>query len=218
MEPRSLDRYLEPPPRLIAAAEALPHLGGLALAVYQGELPDEIEIHPVEPLNDAFDDAMAQEILKRALGMQKVRERLGRGRVTLIGVSRRGETAKGERLTYLVVAYDYTANMAVEISLDEQGELLSVSDEHYQPPPIQSEIDRAIELARADDRLAAKLAGLVAMAIPFSGINNEFANRRVLEILFGCRTERLPKYRAWVDLGTENVLHAGETCECCDQA
>ncbi|MEO8004704.1 MAG: hypothetical protein ABI771_07350 [Betaproteobacteria bacterium] len=218
MEHGTFDRYIEPPPRLIAAAEALPHLGGLKLAAYGGALPDEIEAHPVKTLDDAFDEAKAQEMSKRAFGMQKVRDRLGRGRVTPIGVSRRGELAKGERRTYLVVAYDYTANVAVEISLDEQGELLGISDQHYQPPPIQSEIDRAIELARAHDRLATKLDGLVAMAIPFSGANNEWVNRRVIEVLFGCRTERLPKYRAWVDLGTESVLHAGESCECCGQS
>jgi hypothetical protein len=107
--------------------------------------------------------------------------------------------------------------MAVEISLDEHGELLGISEERYQPPPVQSEIDRAIELARTHDRLANKVDGLVAMAIPFSGVDNEWVDRRVLEVLFGCRTNRLPKYRAWVDLGTESVLHAGETCECCNQ-
>jgi hypothetical protein len=134
-----------------------------------------------------------------------------------IGISQRGEVAKGEQRTYLVVAYDYSANVAVEIGLDEHGELRGISDEHYQPPPIQSEIDRAIALARLDRRLATKSEGLVGMAIPFSGADNEFANRRVLEVLFGCRTDRLPKYRAWVDLGTESVLYAGETCECCDR-
>lgn len=217
MERRAFDQYLEPPPRLVAAAEALPHLGGLALAPYQGALPDEIELHRVEPLKDAFDEATAQELLKRALSMQPVRDRLSRGRHIPIGVSRRGETAKGERRTYVAVAYDYNANVAVEISLDEQGELIGITDEQYQPPPIQSEIDRAIDLARVDDRLASKVGGLVAMAIPFSGFDNEFANRRVLEVLFGCRTDRLPKYRAWVELGTESVLHAGETCACCEQ-
>lgn len=217
MEHVSFDRYLEPPPRLVPAAEALPHLGGLTLAAYRGALPEEIEPHPVSLLNDAFDEVTAQEMLKRALGMQKVRDRLGRGRVMPIGVSRRGEVGKGERRTYLVVVYDYTANMTVEINLDEHCELLGISDERYQPPPVQSEIDRAIELARTHDRLATKVGGLVAMAIPFSGVNNEWANRRVVEVLFGCRTDRLPKYRAWVDLGAESVLHAGETCECCNQ-
>lgn len=218
MEHASLNRYIEPPPHLIPAVETLPHLGGLALAAYQGVLPDEIEPHPVSPLKDAFDEATAQEMLNRAFGMQKIRDRLGRNRVTPIGVSCRGETAKGEHRTYLVVAYDYTANVAVEISLDEHGELLGISDERYQPPPVQSELDRAIELARTHDRLSTKVNDLVAMAIPFSGVNNEWANRRVIEVLFGCRTERLPKYRAWVDLGTESVLHAGETRECCDHA
>lgn len=217
MEHESLNHYLEPPPRFFPAAEALPHLGGLALAAFRGELPDETELHPVERLKDAFDEATAQEMLKHALGIQKVRDRLNRGRTMPIGTSRRGETAKGEPYTYLVVVYDYTANMAVEISLDEHGELLEISDELYQPPPVQSEIDRAIDLARADNRLATRVDGLVATAIPFSGVNNELANQRVLEVLFGCRTDRLPKCRAWVDLGTEGVLHAGETCECSSQ-
>jgi hypothetical protein len=218
MEGRSFERYLEPPPRLVPAVEALPHLGGLALAPYRGVLPDEIELHTAVPLIDAFDDTTAEEMLKRALGMPKVRERLARGRVAPIGVSRRGEQAKDERRTYLVVAYDYTANVAVEISLDEHGELLGIREERYQPPVTQLEIKRAIELARQDDRIASNLAGLAAMAIPFSGADDELANRRVLEILFGCRSDRLPKYRAWVDLGTESVLHAGGTCECCDTA
>jgi hypothetical protein len=217
MESGVFSRYLEPPPRLVAAAEALPHLGGLVLAPYRGELPDEIELHPVEPLKDAFDDASARELLKRALGMPKVRERLARGRIMPIGVGRRGEPAKGESRTYLAVVYDYSSDTTVEISLDEHGELLEMRDERYQPPPTTVEIQRAIELARVDERLAAKVQGLVGMAIPFSGINNEFANRRVLEVLFGCAAERLPKYRAWVDLGTESVIHAGGTCECCDQ-
>jgi hypothetical protein len=216
MERGSFDRYFEPPPRLVATAEALPHLGGLALAPYQGELPDETELHVVERLPNAFDDGARQEMLKRALGVPKVRERLSRGRCLPIGISRRGEEEKGERRTYLVVAYDYTNDVTVEVTLDEHGELLDVADEHYQPPPIESEIERAIDLARADARLSARVEGLVASAIPFSGPDNEFANRRVLEVLFGCRTERLPRYRAWVDLGRETVLHTG-TGDCCGQ-
>lgn len=217
MNTANFDKYLEPPPRLYPSAEALPHLGGLALARYTGELPDEVELHPIEALSDEFTDAIAHEMMQRALGVPEVKARLGRGRVVLIGVSRLGEIAKDERRTYLVVAYDYTSNTAVEIRLDEHGAFIGLSDEHVQPPPIQSEIDRAIELARSDDRLAERVAHLVGMAIPFAGPDNEFAARRVLEVLFGCRSERLPRFRAWVDLGTETVLHAGEGCECCHQ-
>jgi hypothetical protein len=76
----------------------------------------------VTALTDAFDDQASQEMLKRALALPKVRDRLGRGRIMPIGVSRRGEVGKGERRTYLAVVYDYIANTAVEIRLDEQGD------------------------------------------------------------------------------------------------
>jgi len=111
MENTAFSRYFSPPPRLAASAEALPHLGGLALARYTGELPDETELHPVETLRDAFTDARAHELLKQALGLPEVRARLARGRVEPIGIARRGEAAKKERVTHLVVAYDYTANV-----------------------------------------------------------------------------------------------------------
>jgi hypothetical protein len=218
LESGPFDRYIEPPPRLVATAEPLPHLGGLALVPHRGELPDEMEIHPVERLADAFEDGRAQEILKNALGMPKVRDRLGRSRWVPIGVSQRGETAKGEARTYLVVAYDYAADVAVEITIDERGDLLGTADERYQPPPTQAEIERAIELARLDERLIAKISGLVAMAIPFApDADVELANHRIIEVLFGCRAERLPRHRAWVDLSTERVLHAGGTSDCCGQ-
>ena len=217
MDRVSFEKYLEPPPRWLAPAEALPHLGGLALAPYRGALPDEIEPHQVTPLEGAFDQAHSEQILKRTLDLSKVRDRFARGRVKVIGVSRRGEVEKGEPRTYLVVAYDYLANLAIEVTVNEQGEPLQIAEERYQPPLIESEIDRAVELARTHDRLQRRVEGLVPMAIPYSGPNDEFAGRRVVEVLFGCRSERLPKYRAWVDLGADQVLFAGESCPCCHQ-
>ena len=214
MDRTAIERYVEPPPRLAASAEALPHVGGLALAPYHGELPDEIELHPVEALRDAFDAAASSELLKRTLSLQKVRERLGRCRHIAIGASRRGEIAKGEARSFLVVAYDYSANVAVEIGLDANGELTSIADAQYQPALVQAEVQRAIDIARTDDRVAKHVAGMVGMAIPFEGVAGEWADRRVVEVLFGCRSERLPSMRAWVDLATESVLHAGEGCEC----
>jgi hypothetical protein len=216
MERALFDRYLEPPPCVTPADEALPHLGGLELAIYHGALPDEIEPHVASPLDDAFDDVTAQEMLKCALSQPKVCDRLANARVIPIGASRRGETAKGERRSYLAVAYDYSANVAVEITLDEQGHLLGFRDARYQPLPVQTEVDHAIELARRDERLAGKVVGLAAATIPIAGPNNEFADRRVLEVVFGCRSRRLPKYRAWVDLVTNCVRSIGEVDECCN--
>lgn len=217
MDRVELERYMEPPPRWGDATEALPHLGGLALAPYRGELPDEIELHSVEVHPDAVDDAAAQSLLKRALAHAKVRERLGRGRHIPIGVSRRVEKGLREgAISHLAVVYDYSANVAVEIAMDAHGEVTGVVDASYQPALVESEVSRAIEIARSDDRLPAHTLGsLVGMVIPFEGPSGEWAGRRVVEVLFGCRSERLPRFRAWVDLSTETVLHAGDSCECC---
>jgi porphobilinogen deaminase len=65
--------------------------------------------HAVERLPNALDDTARQDLLKRTLGTQKVGERLNRGCSLPLGISSRGEEAKGERHTYLVVAYDYSA-------------------------------------------------------------------------------------------------------------
>jgi hypothetical protein len=215
MDRTSIERYIEPPPRLAASAEALPHLGGLALVPFNGELPDEIELHPVEALREAFDVAASSELLKRTLAHAKVRDRLSRCRHIVIGASRRGETDKGEARSFLVVAYDYNANVSVEISLDANGEVTGIADVQYQPALVEAEVTRAIEIARADSRIADHIGGMVGMAIPFEGANGEWAQRRVVEVLFGCRSERLPRLRAWVDLATETVLHAGDSCDCC---
>ena len=214
MDRTPIERYIEPPPRLAASAEALPHLGGLALAPRHGELPDEIELHPVEALRDAFDAEASNAVLQRSLAFPKVRERLGRCRHVVIGVSRRDDKDAGKARSFLLVAYDYSANVAIEVSLDGKGELTGIADAGYQPALVQVEVERAIEIARSDDRVANRIGGMIGMAIPYEGANGEWASRRVVEVLFGCRSERLPRLRAWVDLATESVLHAGDGCEC----
>ena len=216
MNEKSLDQYIGPPPRLVAAAEALPYFGGLALAPFDGAVAEEIAPHFAEPVADAFDDAAVRKMIDHAVELPNVRARFAR-RVVIIGVSRRGEPAKGERYTHVLVGYDYEASVAIEVTLDERGKLLGMDERQYQPPPIQQEVERAAELARNDARLSQRLIGLEASAIPFAGTRNELASRRVLEVMFGCRGERLPRYRAVVDLGAELVLEAGETGACCGQ-
>jgi hypothetical protein len=216
MNEKALDQYIGPPPRVMAAAEALPYFGGLALAPFNGEVADEIAPHFAEPAENAFDDAAARKMLDHAIELPNVRARFAR-RVVIIGVSRRGEPTKGERYTHVVVGYDYEASLAVEVTLDERGKLLGIEEHQYQPPPIQQEIDRALELARSDARISERVSGLQASAIPFAGARNELASRRVLDVMFVCRSDRLPRYRAVVDLGAELVLEAGETGACCEQ-
>src|SRR5688500_5006668 len=146
MERTALDRYIEPPPRLCDSIEALPHLGGLALMPYRGELPDEVEQHAVEALRDDFDQAAARELLKRVLALSKVRDRLQGCRHVVTGIVRRGDGGKDQRRTYLAVAYDYNANVAIEITLDSDCNLASIVETHYQPPLVEVEVERAIDL------------------------------------------------------------------------
>lgn len=147
-----------------------------------------------------------------------MRKRLGAARSHPIGVSRIGEPTKGEARQYLVVVYDYIANRAVEVTVDEgTGEISGITESRTQPVATQAELERAVTLARSDTRLG-DLEDLEALTIQVEpdelGLAEE--NHRVVEVLFACRGERLPRFRAWVDLSTEQVVKAGQVEHCCD--
>lgn len=218
MQERADETYLLPPPRLVPSAELPPHLGGLELFPYSGELPDEIE--PFEasaPADDVLSADRARSIADRLQKHEVFRKRLAHTRWSLIGAAQRGERSKGEPIRHVLVAYDYTSDVAVEFTVDEGSErAVEVSEAAYQPPITQSEIDRAFELARADRRLAeVDIDDLLPMSIPLdSDVTGERANHRMLEVLFGCQGERLPRFRAVVDLSAEQVVSAGSTERC----
>jgi hypothetical protein len=215
------EMYLLPPPRLVAPAELPPHLGGLRLAPYTGELPEEIEPFDPDPLEDSFTPELADVIIERALANDAVHKRLAEIRWQRIGASRIGERAKGETVQYLVVVYDYGSNLAVEITIDaESGRVVDISESRSQPVIVAAEIDRAVELARADSRLRdIDLTQLESMTIQVAPeeLPEAGQNHRIVEVLFGCRGDRLPRHRAWVDLSTEQVLRAGAPGHCCDE-
>ena len=218
MQERNTETYLLPPPRLMPSAELPPHLGGLELAPYTGELPDEIEPFTASaPADDVLSLDRARSIADRLEKHEALKKRLAHTRWALIGAAQRGERSKGEPIRHLLVAYDYTNDVAVEFSVDEGGEQqVEVSEAIYQPPPTQSEIERAFELAMGDRRLAeADFDNLIRMSIPLdSDVTGERANHRMVEVLFGCPGERAPRYRAVVDLSAEQVVSAGGSERC----
>ena len=85
------EQYIEPPARLAVTPAALPYSRGLESAENQRPTADEIAYHPVTALQGAFDDTWAHDLLQRALRVPKAMDRLNRGRVARIAVSRRGE-------------------------------------------------------------------------------------------------------------------------------
>jgi len=211
--------YLLPPPRLAPVAEAPPHTDRLRLAANPVELPDEIECFVPSHAQEALAGERLNAIIKQALATTELRERLMRTRWTLVGGAVRADAKEGEG-HLLVVVYDYTHDVAVEARVDPAtGKLLNVSEAVYQPPSADAEIAKATELAQADQRITAHVPDLTVMAIPLdpeaSGVAG--SNHRVIEILFGCPQERLPRYRAVVDLSAERVVWAGGTEGCCGE-
>jgi hypothetical protein len=126
---------------------------------------------------------------------------------------RGGRGGQPEQAAWMFCFYNYTDNVAVEVLLDQNAQqILGVGEFRYQPAPVQEEIDRAVTLARGDRRLADRLAeDLEGRAILVSPVDPDdpSARRRLFDVRFGRPDERLPRYMALVDLGSETVLRAG---------
>lgn len=124
--------------------------------------------------------------------------------------------ATAYRLTY----YSYTNNVAVHVCM-ENSHMSSVQrDPHegYQPEEGEEEITTAVELARADQRIAQEVQTLHGHAILTSPeeyryfwVNDEAGfGDRVFWVTFSEMPESLALYFARVDLTSQTVLEAGK--------
>lgn len=115
------------------------------------------------------------------------------------------------RLAY----YSYSQNVAVEVRMKNTN-VLSVSRvEGYQPPEGQQDVQRGIELAKADPRLAGKVDQLQGHGLLMQPDRGFFRNEpgyahRTIWITFSKGHDGDPKYWAVVDLTDDKVLEAGE--------
>jgi hypothetical protein len=132
-----------------------------------------------------------------------------------IGVSVLDEKAGNGIGSLLAVLYSYRNDQAIEVRLDRNGERIEdVSVLRYQPPPTNGEIERAVELARADPRLAKRMGDdehLVGSAILVSSGDPDSTSlsHRRFDVRFSCPSERLPRFMAMVDLSREAVVSVG---------
>lgn len=121
------------------------------------------------------------------------------------------QTAALTRLLY----YSYSQNVAVEVHMKEMS-VLSVSRlEGYLPPEGPQDVQRGIELAKADPRLAGKVEQLEGHGLLMQPDRGFFRNHpgyghRVIWITFSRGQDGDPKYWAVVDLTEDKVLEAGE--------
>lgn len=114
-----------------------------------------------------------------------------------------------------LVYYSYSQNVAVEVRVKETGVLSVARLDGYQPPEGQQDVQRGIELAKADPRLAGKVDELQGHGLLMQPDRGFFRNdpgyaHRTIWITFSKRQDGDPKYWAVVDLTEDKVLEAGE--------
>lgn len=114
-----------------------------------------------------------------------------------------------------LVYYSYSQNVAIEVRMKESDVLSVARLEGYQPPEGQQDIQRGIELAKADSRLAGKVEQLQGHGLLMQPDRGFFRNdpgyaHRTIWITFSKGQDGDPKYWAVVDLTEDKVLEAGE--------
>lgn len=120
-------------------------------------------------------------------------------------------TTKPVRLVY----YNYGQNVAVEVRMKEADVFSVARLEGYQPPEGSQDVERGIELAKADPRLAGKVEQLKGHGLLMQPDRGFFRNdpgyaHRTIWITFSKGQDGDPKYWAVVDLTEDKVLEAGE--------
>jgi hypothetical protein len=211
--------YLLPPPRVLQHGELPPVIEPALHGVpaFDGAAPDHFEPFASEELPPAVSAELLERIRGIVLEHGAVREQLAGVRHEWIGVSVLDEKADGDG-ALLAILYSYRDDQAIEVRLDREGEKIhDVSVLSYQPPPTEEEIQRAVELARADPRLAQRMSDdeqLVGSAILVGSSDEDSPsfNHRRFDVRFGCPTERLPRFMAMVDLSREAVVSVGSCC------
>ncbi len=121
------------------------------------------------------------------------------------------KNARFTRLTY----FSYSNNVAVEVRLKDGTVLQTSRIDGYLPPEGPQDVQRGIELARADHRLAGKVQDLQGHGILMQPDRGFFKNdpgyaHRVIWITFSQGLGGDPKYWAQVDLTDDRVLDAGD--------
>lgn len=114
-----------------------------------------------------------------------------------------------------LVYYSYSQNVAVEVQMKDTNVLSVSRREGYQPPEGQQDVQRGIELAKADPRLAGKVEQLQGHGLLMQPDRGFFRNdpgyaHRTIWITFSQGQDGDPKYWAVVDLTEDKVLEAGE--------
>ncbi len=182
----------------------------------------EIEITPsfldmVTPSLKVF-----QKATKHVLRSKKIMEMLGKDWIHLITQHvtqtniKREENSTVNDFEFRMLFYSYTSNQTIEVQLKGKDKMsINILTDIYIPESFQ-EIQNAIEIAKADERLLRYVDKLDANAMlePLTDISHNSFKNRIMRVMF---TEKYDKFKelpvlfcALVDLNNKSVLYAGE--------
>lgn len=165
----------------------------------------EIEEVEVERLDDDLSEELRNRALEFALGQDEVRRLLDGREHVVLGVSRLdGKRTRQLFVNVVVFSYDDAATHEIRLAVEGDSiEFRDVATSDFQPGPSDDELQRAIELARSDDRVGSQIEeGFFAEALLVSAVEpgDEHFGRRRFSVVFGDPAERLPRVNAVVDL------------------
>ena len=216
-----LARQLLPPPRFLKQGEprAVIEPSLRDLVPFPGpEGVDEWEPFRSGTAENVLTDDLALRAHEAALASSRVKRLLANKRYVAIGASLREarDVPKNQATVLVYVFYNYTDNLAIDVTLDRSAKAVTgISEGAYQPAPVREEIEQVIALARKDRRLADRVTDeFEGGAILVSPADPEDPNygHRLFDVRFFCPTHRLPSYMALVDLSAERVLRATPIC------
>jgi hypothetical protein len=114
--------------------------------------------------------------------------------------------AQDERVMQLIF-FSYTRGKTVSV-LSDHGRVVSASDMNSWPHECRGEVDAAVALARADERLAGRVASLRGGGMLYQHLDDQRypQSHRIMDIKF-INPGDISQFGAIVDLTEQKVLH-----------
>ena len=205
---------LLPPPRLRPNLE-------LGAFLHQGYSDSRRPSHVLEAVEEfalfepiQVENPVTPEFLEQAKKMAfqhpDIKNLAANGQLETLGLRVLDQKGR-DSYAYVLVLFDYTRNYALEVHIEEGlNRITEVKQVDYQPAATASETQASIELAQHDERVAAHLhENMVGQAILITQFDyaRQKATGRLFDVQFGYSQERLPRYKAIVDLGQKKVIY-----------
>jgi hypothetical protein len=202
-EPPRVPVLGQPPPVIEPPLVDLPPHEGLDV--------EDVETLDIEVSEGQIDAGFVRTAHEVAFRDERVRELLAERRYVIVG-ARAVDDKQQREASFLLVLYRYDDAATCEVYLSGEPDRLEIVDVRqvdYQPPPADEEIEEAIRIARADERVGRSLEdAFEAHALLVSDVEqgDEHHGHRRFSVVFGQAEERLPRVHVIVDLISQGVI------------